>query len=195
MNQQAVSPLAHRRENGPIHAHDAEEVDVEDLLHLLQRVRFGHAKASHSGIVDDDIQPSRLPKSVLNRLLYGSIVGDVELQHVQGQRVAGGESLQRVARLRVASLDVPHGREHVVAAPGQPFGRVPSEACAGSGDEYDSVHVGSLPRFAGRLPYRRRLTGNRAFPPGQDCGCSGPWSLFTVARGLNRRAGVVRAPD
>ncbi len=149
MNQQAASPLAHRRENGPIHPHDAEEVDVEYLLNLFERVRFGHADARHPGIVDDHIQAPRLVESALNRFLYRLIVSDVEFEHVQRERFADGEPFQRVAMLRIAALDVPHGREHAMAAPRQPFGRVPSEARARSGDEYDSAHAGSLPFLPG----------------------------------------------
>src|SRR6185503_13064720 len=35
VNQQAAAPLPHRRENGAIHAHDTEHVDIEHLLELF----------------------------------------------------------------------------------------------------------------------------------------------------------------
>src|SRR3954471_7696725 len=70
--------------------------------------------------------------------------------------------------LRIAVLDVPHGREHVMATPRQPFGRVPSEACARTGDEYDSAHVGSFP-----------LRG--------DC----RWKSLDRKQGVSRRCGIV----
>jgi len=46
---------------------------------------------------------------------------------------------------RIAAADVAHGREDMVAAARQPFGRVPSESCACTGDEYDA-HGASSPR-------------------------------------------------
>ena len=66
---------------------------------------------------------------------------------MQWERIAGGELLQSVAMLGVAPLDVPHGREDLMPPPRQPFDRVPSEACARTGDEDDRAHRGSF-----RLP-------------------------------------------
>jgi hypothetical protein len=44
----------------------------------------------------------------------------------------------------VASFDVSHRREHLMAAARQPFGRVTPESRACPGDEYHSAHVPSL---------------------------------------------------
>ena len=42
---------------------------------------------------------------------------------------------ERFAVVGIASLDVPHRRENLMPAAGQPFGRVPPESCACSGDQ------------------------------------------------------------
>jgi hypothetical protein len=50
----------HRRQHGVGHAHDAEQIDVEQSLHLCDRGFLGAAKQADTGIVDQQVDAAGL---------------------------------------------------------------------------------------------------------------------------------------
>ena len=64
---------------GATHAHDAEHVDVEDPLPLVDRVRLDRPLRTDARVVHDDVEAPHLRRGFLDRPNHRIVVGDVGL--------------------------------------------------------------------------------------------------------------------
>jgi hypothetical protein len=85
-----VSQPAHRRQHGVGHAHDAEQVDVEQGLNLADRGLLGAAQQADPGVVDQDIDPAGLCEHGRDEGIDRLIVGHVARQHGHSVRAVAG---------------------------------------------------------------------------------------------------------
>jgi len=58
---------------------DPDDIGVEQYLGLVRRKGFGHASRSHTGVVDEHVDPADLIKDGRDRTIHRTVVGDVEL--------------------------------------------------------------------------------------------------------------------
>ncbi len=125
------------RQGGAAGAHDAEDVDVEDLVPLFVGVVLDGADGSDAGVVDEDVQTAELFDGVAHGCPYGGVVRDV-----------GRETEQRCGEL--ARVEVEHGDRR--AAFRQCAGRGEPDAGGAAGDDgSESREIGhAVPPCAAR---------------------------------------------
>jgi hypothetical protein len=73
--------LTHRRQHRVGHPDDAEQIDVEQGLHLGDRGLLRAADQTDTGVVDQQVDPSGLRENARNECVDGTVVGHVAGQH------------------------------------------------------------------------------------------------------------------
>ena len=115
---------AHVRQDGFGHAHDAEDVDVEESLGLRDRILLGGPRGTHTGVVDQNIDPPELREYPLDQ---------------QGDRVVTCHVEVKECHALAAdqSVCVAAGSDDVETRFDQGLSCELAEACVGTRDECD----------------------------------------------------------
>ena len=82
----------------------------------------------HPGVVDHDVETTGYAHDRLDRLLYGSIVGDIHLDEIQREVLSSRQVTEFVRRGHVLPCDRTHAREDGVSTACQRFDDQTTEA-------------------------------------------------------------------
>jgi hypothetical protein len=117
MDHEAAAVAAHVRQYGPIHAHGAKEICVENALRLFERAGLSQAQEKITGVVHENVDAVSLCYDDVNSAFDGRIVGNVEFEDVQVKRFAFRQCAQLSCGLRIPVIDSAHrGKDMVFLA-------------------------------------------------------------------------------
>ena len=125
------------RQGGPVDPRGAEGVDVEQIDHLLGGVGLGVAEGQVAGVVDHDVEPSRLVDDGRNSGVGRLLRADVHVDHAYLEALTPAESEQLARSGPVATGQVQHAGLHGVAGGCEGTGGEVADATGGAGDEDD----------------------------------------------------------
>jgi hypothetical protein len=128
--------MAHMRQDGFVHAHGADRVDVEQVRHLGCVEGLERAGGGDAGIVDDDVD---LPAGFEDRghgRLDGAVVRNVHLDDLERSVVVLSPARESLSSIAVPAAGVAHGGEDVIAVAGERLDDDLAKAAAGPGDQH-----------------------------------------------------------
>ena len=109
----------HLRKNSANRAHGAEDVCLENFVHLRNGESFGDAGVAEAGVVDENVYTARLAKDLGYAVADRTVTGDVEFEDAKRFGRVFGQAAEFGSGRSITAVDLAHGRENHEACAGE----------------------------------------------------------------------------